>query len=92
MSLTLTFDKASYSSGDSGTATYSGVVLGSGTPDKTVSVTGSASVDGGPAQPVTGTFVIKGTAGDTVVYNPPTATGITFTVTANPAVYGFKVP
>jgi hypothetical protein len=72
------------------TATYSvsGASPGAGTP---VSVAGSVIV-GGQSYPVTGSFTMPGAPAPTVTYAVPTAAGLTFAATGNPAVFTAVVP
>lgn len=92
MSLTLTFDKPAYNSGDKITATYSGIVLNPGSPaggDQTLVVHGTATLDGQPVS-VDENLVVHGkpaVPADTVTYNAPTAAGLTFAATADPKVW-----
>ena len=90
--LLLSFDKASYVSGDTVVGTYSGIALDPGTPDTTFTGTGSASINGGAPQAATASLVVKGRPADTIVYNPPTVPGLTFAPTANRAVFTALVP
>lgn len=80
MSLTLTFDKPSYASGDLITATYSDASV-------VFSAAGSATI-GGQTTPATVTAVA------TAVYELPRVAGlaVTFQPTANPRVFTARVP
>jgi hypothetical protein len=90
VTVTLSVSPSAPAHGATVTATYavSGVSPGAGTP---VTLDGSVTV-GGTAIPVTGSFTLPGAPAATVTYATPTAAGLTFAATSNPAVFTAVVP
>ncbi len=90
VTVTLSVAPASPNHGDTVTATYA-VSGNDPVPGPSATVSGDVTVGGTPFH-VTTTITAPGTAALPVSYSVPTCPGLTFSPTANPAVFTAVVP